>query len=394
MTKEAGTTTERVTGRLGQAAYLTAFALWAIVALLKYTFWRDKIPMTEISEIVQYIVLVLLLIKLVCDFPYDCRNLCGLFLLMLFMTIAYAGKKLPFAVMFALIFAARGVDLKKILKLSFVLQLLVFGVTVLASQTGILQDYIWEEGTRYRHGLGFTHCMLASHFGLFLSVVYLAIVGKMTVLRALVIAAGNYILFRLTDGKTDFYLSILLIPLGFLFGNLGQKLKKEKLLGIMASVVPMFLLFFSYAVTKAYDAADPGWERINQVFNNRLSLGNRALNQYGWNLFGHKISWVGASSLYYDPTKVYNYVDNAFLMMLLTYGAVFIVCYCVGMGIVLSRHMAARQTMLVTCLAVSLAFGMINPQSMFLTYNPLLVLLAQVWNPAAGPREEKEKKDV
>lgn len=381
--------------KIGEGLYLTAFVLWMLIALTKYTYYKDMLQVAAWDDYIFYAVTVLLFCKLVLDFSYSLKNVLGLFVLVLFMTIALAGGKLQFAVMFALIYSAQNVSMRRILKTALFCQLFVFVLTVAGACAGILEDVIWDPQTRARHGLGFTHCMLASHFGLFVSVIYMAIVRRMTVARAAVILLMNGGLFYLTDGRTDMYLSILLVILGFVFGNLDRRVKGERFLAVVAAVVPFVSLVCSLMVTILFQMDDPFWGRLNLTLNNRLILGHRAIAEYGFTLFGQKIKWIGASALYYNPSAAYNYVDNSYLMMMLDYGTIFILCYCMAMAYVLYTRMMQKDTMLVVCLLVTLAFGMINPQSMYLTYNPLLVLLADVWNPVFQPvRGKAELRQV
>lgn len=365
--------------------YLTAFVLWLFIGLIKYTYFKDIFPVSKIDNYVFYVVLLLLLAKLTVDFIFDFKHVAGLFLLLLFMTIAWAGGRLQFAVMFALIYSASGVSFEKILKASFVLQLLVFLSTIAACRTGVLADTVWTDGNRLRHGLGFTHCMLASHFGLYLSLIYIVLVKKMTLVRAIVIIGLNYILYRYTMGRTDMYLSVLFVILAFCFGNLGQRIRGERIFGWLAALIPWISLGVSVVLTRIYVWNDPIWHRLNSVLNNRLTFAQLGAQNYGFTWFGQKIRWVGVSSLTYHPEWTYNYVDNSYLMMMFTYGTLFILCYCAAMSYVLYHKMKKKETMLMVCLVVTLIFGLINPQSMYLTYNPFLVLLAAAWNPGKKP---------
>lgn len=381
--------------KIGEGLYLTAFVLWMLTALTKYTYYKDILQVSVWDDYIFYAALGLLFCKLVIDFSFCLKNVLGLFVLVLFMIIACAGGRLQFAVMFALIYSAQNVPLGKILKTALFCQLFIFVLTVAGVWTGVLADVIWEPETRARHGLGFTHCMLASHFGLFVSVIYMAIVRRMTVARAAVILLINGILFYLTDGRTDLYLSILFVILGFVFGNLGERIRCKRFFAVATATVPFVSLLCSLVVSMSYQSGDPFWEKLNLVLNNRLMLGNQAIAEYGFTLFGQKIKWIGASVLYYKPSAVYNYVDNSYLMTMFNYGTLFILCYCAAMAYVLYLHMMRKDTMLVVCLLVTLAFGMINPQSMYLTYNPLLVLLADVWNPVFQPvRSRAERRKV
>ncbi len=373
---------------LGTVLYLTALVLWLSLALVRYTYFKDYLPTDLISRIFCTTAQALLLYKLTLDFEFKWQQAAGLFLLVLFMTIAWAGGSLQFATMFALVYGAKNVPFENILKTSFAMQMIVFISTVFASQTGTLEDYIWEATTRQRHGLGFTHCMLASHFGLFLSLIYIAMVKKMTWLRAVVILAANGVLYYFTDGRTDFYLSILFVILAFVAGNLNGRLKGEKIWAALFAVLPFVLFGISVAAAFAYDEQNEIFLKLNQVLNNRFVLGQRAIEEYGFTLFGQKIKWIGASNLYYSRKELYNYVDNSYLMMSLTYGVIFVIGYCLAMGYVLYKKTVQKETMLVVCLLIILAFGVINPQSMYLTYNPFLALLALAWNPS-GTGEKK-----
>jgi len=369
---------------LGTVLYLTALVLWLSLALIRYTYFKDFLPTDLISRILSSTAQALLLYKLTLDFEFKWQQAAGLFLLMLFMTIAWAGGSLQFATMFALVYGAKNVPVEKILKTTLAMQIIVFVITVTASQVGILEDYIWEASSRQRHGLGFTHCMLASHFGLFISLIYIGIVKKMTWLRAIAILAFNGVLYYFTDGRTDLYLSILFVILAFAAGNLNERLKWEKIWAMMFAVLPFVLFAISVATAFAYSEQNEMFVKLNQVLNNRLILGNRAIEEYGFSLFGQKITWIGASNVYYDPMAEYNYVDNSYLMMSFTYGVIFVVGYCFAMGYVLYKKTVQKETMTVVCLLVILAFGMINPQSMYLTYNPFLALLALAWNPSGN----------
>lgn len=150
----------------GETLYITALIAWLLVGLIKYTYFKDMLPMKLISDPVMYGVLSCCLVKIILEADRTPRNLLMLGVTLLFMWIAFKIDKLPFAAMFALIYGGRNVSFRKLCRIMFWVQLLLFLITVLAAKAGVLEDVLWEEGVRNRHGLGFTHCMLASHFGL------------------------------------------------------------------------------------------------------------------------------------------------------------------------------------------------------------------------------------
>lgn len=390
-----------------ETLYITALIAWLLVGLVKYTYFKDMLPMKLISDLVMYGVLICCLVKTILEADRTPRNLLMLGITLLFMWIAFRIDKLPFAAMFALIYSGRNVSFRKLCKIMFWVQLLFFLTTVLAVKTGVLEDVIWEEGARDRHGLGFTHCMLASHFGFFTSIAWIAMKNRMKESAALVILISNGILYYLTNGRSDFLLSILLVVSCLVCEHFFAEKKFPQWFAYALMLVPWICLIASIGVTMAFQKGNPVWEKWNYVSNNRLKLGYEAIVQYGFTWFGQKIKFIGASTLYYKPDAVYNYVDNAYLMQMLLYGTVFILIYCILVSWLLYRLAMQNERILLVCLLISLIFGMVNPQSMYLTYNPLLLLLVRETMPSepcavnkmqngmlSGKKEEKVYENV
>ena len=361
----------------GETLYITALIAWLLVGLIKYTYFKDMLPMKLISDPVMYGVLSCCLVKTILEADRTPRNLLMLGVTLLFIWIAFRIDKLPFAVMFALIYGGRNVSFRKLCRIMFWVQLLLFLITVLAAKAGVLEDVLWEEGVRNRHGLGFTHCMLASHFGLFTAIAWISEKNRLREFAALVILISNGILYCLTNGRSDFLLSILLVVSCLVCERFFAKKKFPQWFAYALMFVPWICLIASIGVTMAYQKGNPVWEKWNYISNNRLKLGYEAIVQYGFTWFGQKIRFIGASTLYYKPDAVYNYVDNAYLMQMLLYGTVFILVYCVLMSLLLYRLVMQNEKMLLMCVLISMVFGMANPQSMYLTYNPLLLLLVR-----------------
>lgn len=390
-----------------ETLYITALIAWLLVGLVKYTYFKDMLPMKLISDPVMYGVLICCLVKTILEADRTPRNLLMLGVTLLFMWIAFRIDKLPFAAMFALIYSGRNVSFRKLCKIMFWVQLLLFLTTVLAAKAGVLEDVIWEEGARDRHGLGFTHCMLASHFGFFTAIAWIAMKNRMKEFAALVILISNGILYYLTNGRSDFLLSILIVVSCLVCEHFFAEKKFPQWFAYALMLVPWICLIASIGVTIAFQKGNPVWEKWNYVSNNRLKLGYEAIEQYGFTWFGQKIKFVGASTLYYKPDAVYNYVDNAYLMQMLLYGTIFILIYCILVSLLLYRLAMLNERLLLVCVLISLIFGMVNPQSMYLTYNPLLLLLVREKMPSeqrtvnkmqngmlSGKKEEKVYENV
>ncbi|MBQ8198023.1 MAG: hypothetical protein IJZ76_01155 [Lachnospiraceae bacterium] len=361
---------------LSEIIYLTAFVLWMLIALLKLTYFKDLIPMDGISRAVQYSVLLLLLVKLIRDFEFSIGSAIEVFVYLLFMFIAYSGGRLAFPVSLALIYSAKNVSFEKILKVTLVMQAAVFVVTVVCSQIGILEDFIWDAGSRDRHGLGYTHSLLGSHFVLFMSLILVVLIGKMTIWATALILAANYLMYVFTDSNAPLILAAGFVVLAWIARLLEKYMKPVRGLSWLVSVVP--LSFWGFCVWIVNTAS---WDSVilnkaNIFLHGRLSLMCAAWENYGMTLFGQKIKWVGESTVKNNPDLLYNYVDNAYMQSMFNYGILFVILLCVGFGIVLYRNMQKGNYLMVAALAIVLVHGMINPQLVELAYNPFLLLLS------------------
>ena len=356
--------------------YLIAFVLWMFIAILKLTYFKDMIPIDDISRVVQYGVLALLFIKLIRDFDFSFQNAAEMLLYMLFMFVAYSGGRLAVPVSFALVYSAKNVSFEKLLKVTLVMQAAFFAVTVTCSQIGVIEDYIWDAGSRDRHGLGYTHALLGSHFVLFMSLILVLLIGKMTVWATVLILVGNYFMYLVTDSNAPLLIVAGFTVLAWMARLLEKYMKPIRVLSWLASSIPM--VFWGIGIWIVCTAS---WDSVilnkaNIFLHGRLSLMCEAWENYGLTLFGQKIKWVGESTVKNDPTLLYTYVDNAYMQSMFNYGILFVILLCAGFGVVLYRNMQKGNYLLVVVLLVVLGHGLLNPQLIELAYNPFLLLLS------------------
>lgn len=360
-----------------ETIYLFAFALWMALMFLRLTYFRGWVQIGEVTKIVQHIVIALLVVKFVLNPDLSFGGIAKLALLVLFMFAAYSYGKLPFAVSLALVFSARDVSFEKILKCALGIQLTCVVITIVCSQVGVLEDYIWDAGRRDRHGLGFTHCLLGSHFVFFMSLMFVALKKKMKWWMTVVILAANYVMYLLTDARTTMILTFFLIVAAFVAGLLEKTGKTARWAAILSAGIPLVFFGVSFLGAKCFSWQSEKMVRVNLFFNGRLDLMNKALNEYGITLLGQKIKWVGEANLKADPTLVYNYVDNAYMQAFFTYGIVFVLLLCLGWGMVLYRQMRCGQYVMAAVVLAVLIHGLINPQMIELVYNPFFLLIGK-----------------
>lgn len=362
--------------KIGEILYFAAFVLWMSLMILNLTYFREPAGISNFYKGVQYFVLALLVLRFVVCPEFSVRSVGKLFVLILFVFSAYSCGKLAFAVSLVLVFSVADISYEKLLRCTLLVQAIWFAVTVVCSQAGIIEDYIWNVGVRDRHGLGFTHCLLGSHFVLFMSLICVALVKKMKLWLAVFIFGANYLMYIHTDARTTMLLSLFLIVAGFAAGLFEKFVKKP---AVWAAVLSFFVPFVFFAISllgaKSFNYQSDVMMQLNRLFNNRLDLMNRAWNEYGITLFGQKIKWVGESALKNNSALTYNYVDNAYMQAFFTYGLIFIILLCIGWGLVMYRLMRRGQYVMTVLILVVLIHGLINPQMIELVYNPFFLLV-------------------
>lgn len=395
--------------------FLAAFALWLTATDLKLTMWAYIPPASRLFSCMQLAAYLLLAVqfftKIVSGNEYK-KNGCGkkwgvadvigvLLILFSAVLVQHAGRtnRQIFPVMLFLYFSA-GVPYKKILKCTVTVQLAVMGFAVLTSRAGLIEDTLWIEGDRVRHGLGYDYCGYPAHIMLFVTMSWFCIRGKARLADAAVLLILNLILFYLTDSRADLLLAVVGIAGAFLWGHEftdksaggsaarpgDHTLRQTSCIrGIFVRVFcglrrflakSVFIIAFaaSVLVHYFYNADNTFWCRINENLNGRLQLGHAAIQGYGFSLFGRAIRWYGQGSLRMDSAAVYNYVDNSFLKELLTYGWIFAVILLIGFHLAGKELIREKEWMLCWALLITAAYSMLNAHLCVLSFQAFILI--------------------
>lgn len=357
--------------------FLTAYTLWLISAVLSITLWQRYDAVDLLCEYFRKTAYLLLVGKFLLKRRYTDRDVVGV-LVIIFVCAVTAhsdnNKQLLPVVLF--VYSAAGIRFEKILKVTFIVQTAIMVLTVAGSQLGLIRDLMWYEGERARHSLGYDYCGYPAHLLLFMTLMWVCIRKKAHFIDCAVLLAVNYVMYLLTDSRTDFYLSVLGIA-GFFVWERTPRLKAaDRARNFLSRFGFHIACVLSIAVHWIYDPQNPVWLRMNQTLNNRLQLGYDAIHEYGFSLFGENIKWYGQGSLRSDPTRVYNYVDCAFLKETLTFGLLFLCLLAVGYYLA-GRKAERRGDILISwAVLISLAYSVINAHLCVLTFNVFILLLS------------------
>ena len=135
---------------------------------------------------------------------------------------------------------------------------------------------------------------------------------------------------------------------------------------LLAIFIPLFLSY-------NYGSGLPIYVTLNRILTDRLMLGYRALNEYGFSWFGQPIQIVIGEQV--SQFNKYFYIDSSFLSIAVRQGIIFLFLIVIAY-IMLSSHKAIKNNLYyMLSFAVITLHGMFDPQFIELVYNPLLLFL-------------------
>ena len=274
-----------------------------------------------------------------------------------------------------LFLGAISIDSKLIVKVSFYTKSVFLFLTILFSQIGLIQDFIFIDGGRNRHGLGFTWTTTGRILYLHLMLEYIYIRReKITLVEYAVMELLNIWFYRMTDASMAFYLSTMFIVYFAVVHLEKKKFFVSRKIEFLTPLLPVICAVTAIWAQYAYNDKNPLWVSANTFTHGRLRLGHDAIQTYGISLLGRQMEWIGFSMRKMKGT--YNYVDSSYLQLLIEFGILFLILVLIIYIALMIRARYHHDYYLIAVLAFLLVFAMTEPRLMNLMYTsfPLIVL--------------------
>ena len=205
--------------------------------------------------------------------------------------------------------------------------------------------------------------------------------------------AGNAFLYYYTDSRLSFLLGAFILVVLALY-KLGAKWLLENRFSkyLMLWSFPLAAIL-SYYVTWNYNPSDIMQFALNFVLEGRLDLGQDALFTYGFTLFGTPVAWVG-NGLDENGLKgvgIYNWVDCAYIKVMIDYGVTALALYLVTMTLLLYRCYRRGELIQMLVLSMVAAHGIIDDLVLIPIYNTFLILIGTMLLTANGTGNARKK---
>ena len=359
--------------------FSTAWSLFIISVLMELTAWQALYSSGWLGKILQlmrysaYFICCIIII----ENTFKRELLIGLLAVgMCFSLGMLCSANKTMVLYFLLIMAASGLRSSFVLKISFIIQTVIFSMTILCSQIGLAVDFDFSSEMRVRHGLGFAWTTTGSilFFYMVLQYVYLR-KRNASIIEYVILEAVNYLLYRFTDSRMAFLLTTLYLLFFCMERLFRHPWKISEKAGHLFCIVPTIISLGSLLAFRFYREGSSVWDKLNSVLSDRLALGSRAIHQYGYTLFGQKIKWVGYSVQNPQMTVDYNYVDCSYLQLALEYGLIFLCIVIIFYTIILFKAVKSRDYYLVWTVLFVMGLSITEPRLMQFAFNPFPILL-------------------
>ncbi|USS84729.1 hypothetical protein M3M35_05325 [Fructilactobacillus myrtifloralis] len=218
--------------------------------------------------------------------------------------------------------ASTGISLRKIFKTSFVYMTIALVFTVVAALSGLIINLIYVRNGIFRFSLGEGYTTVLSSIIFFIlasiAAFNLASRNKKTIIMIFsLIFLLSFVVYQITDTRTDL-ICMLLLSFVTLWRYYGNFLKNKFVRGFIL-ISPALVFLWTLISAYFFNPQSEAWQKLNQLFSNRLSLVSEATIKYPIKFLGRYIVEHGnGNSL--KPVLHYFYIDSSFSRVLFLNG--------------------------------------------------------------------------
>jgi hypothetical protein len=309
-------------------AYLTIYSIWLIITFLDTTMFHINYP--DFTYIVLLEITVIFVgIKMIL---FDKHSKVELWLC-IFLIISFGGSFINSGYGFLLpvlflILGAKNVPFKKLLQIYCAISGTLIIITVIASQTGLVENLIYKRnGQRISFGFNYPTDFTAHIFFFFMGYCYLR-KESLSYLELIGILGLGIFSYIFCGARTNF-LCLLLTFLVFLFLKIHYNISYKK--DIIHTINPIFskVLVFSmpicalciFVLTLFYHNLPSSIisTTLNSMMSGRLNWYSVGLDRYGIKIFGSAFTMIGNGGST-EPVTNYFFLDSSYILLLIRYG--------------------------------------------------------------------------
>lgn len=275
------------------------------------------------------------------------------------------------------IVGAKDVHFEKILNMYIVLGIFIMLLAFMLSRFGIIEDlnYLSSRGNRLRHSFG---SIYPTDFAAHIFYLSLAIVSKgeqsVKTWKLLFLLAMGGMTFAFCDARTS---AICLLFMAFALGEYYFIVNYKNLKKICFEAGQFSYIVcatFFIGLSFFYKMGNSFFEKLNQMLSLRLQFSNKAINEYGFSIFGQFVEEFGLGGST-EGHEINFFIDDSYLRILIEYGVVVFVLILV-MFWISYRRLIQFQKEIMAIAFIAISFHCFMEHHMIeIVYNPFVLVL-------------------
>ena len=321
--------------------YLTSFSIFVLFCHLSFSVLTCEFGvLLTIISVIEWIVVALFAVLVLLEiFVFKTKQFTWLFcsvLILSIFTIFFTGNS--FIVMLLILaMGLKNISVEKIIKAWLIPTVIVFVGLVILAILEKIPNWAYERNEfKLRYSIGYSYPTPAASFFMFITLAYVYLKKtNITYFELALMSIAATLVYSLTDSRTGWILTMLIIVGALIFKLLKNKIDISKFLSrksvmFILCLIPLMCILISLLLTYLYAQNVPFAISLNNALSGRLQLQMQAFNNYSQTLFGQSIRWQGWGGYGYVVSPedfVYNYIDNAWILMLFDYGIINTILY-------------------------------------------------------------------
>lgn len=367
--------------RLENSFFFTGYSILLFYVVSYNSMLRDYIPFQgkwSIAACAMFFISELLVLRREGLRKYFCgKTAFGLIaILFSFAVTVHCGSTTPLVV-FICIYCARRISFDAIARVAASVITLSCVLIMILAALGLIDDVIWIQGERIRHGLGMRYTTTMSHYLFFCTLLYLYIKKWLLGLwDTITILSADTAIYLLTNSRNSFGLTIAAVALAWFARAADLKTICQKMKLIMGAAIPVFAAV-SICLMITFEPSI-GWQNeLNHVLGGRLEISNRSYLLYGIPLLGQDQDFVGQGIEEGAQKRegAITFIDNSYCNLLITKGPLFTLLLLGLLTTLMWRTaLEGKYTVTFTTLLTAL-HALTDPQLLTLQFNVPLLLI-------------------
>lgn len=336
--------------KTGEKLFFFAYVVFMTATVLQTTMFTETAHIPQLFIAMRYFAFAVAAVKVLMDLYGDLKQVNGqreklmdwvsvvlkyIAMAALVVAVCVTADERSLAFLLVLLLAARGVPVERIFKVTLWLQIALAAFIFLCAASGLIIDLRFERnGAFNRHALGYWFPSYVMSYYFFILLLLFWTQKKPLKWTTVALLEGfNLLLYLLTDARLGLLVNTALIgaelvrsiePLRAPLYRFAQKLLHLPVLGKLVSwgwaLLPELLCAF-LALLFAFPTSGLA-QKTDYLLSNRIYYAYMAVHEYGIHLLGDPIEWVGygARADMSAVEKTYNFVDCAYVYILLYFG--------------------------------------------------------------------------